>query len=209
MIISNSDFKVTTKSGHHYWKVMVICGICNKHYEMLRSNAKKKTSFKCRHCNNKLLFSGNKYGKGKTPSNFQIKCITPCEWCGKLHYKTKKQLQKRQHTWCGASCQVKWQHKYTDFNKGKNNPSYIHGERINGKLPNYGEGFTKLLKLEVKKRDKFQCQKCGLLCSGYNSKNLDVHHIDGDKFNNDFNNLKSLCKQCHTKTHWKDFNKGL
>ena len=41
------------------------------------------------------------------------------------------------------------------------------------------------------------CMVCGEF-DGF----FDVHHIDGDKTNNRFDNLVTLCHGCHTKIHW-------
>jgi len=51
----------------------------------------------------------------------------------------------------------------------------------------------------IKSRDNNTCQICGKNC--YRSKHAHVHHIDGDKNNNDQNNLILLCSTCHTKVH--------
>lgn len=40
-----------------------------------------------------------------------------------------------------------------------------------------------------------ECQKCG------SERNLDVHHIDENPFNNELENLKLLCRSCHIKEH--------
>ena len=39
------------------------------------------------------------------------------------------------------------------------------------------------------------CEVCG------STKNIDVHHIDGNPQNNDIMNLQRLCRSCHIKTH--------
>lgn len=53
------------------------------------------------------------------------------------------------------------------------------------------------------------CQKCGFL--PVHKSQLDVDHIDGDRFNNDPNNLQTLCANCHRlKTHLSgDSNSGI
>ena len=43
------------------------------------------------------------------------------------------------------------------------------------------------------KKDK--CEWCG------SKKNLCVHHIDGNRYNNDMNNLITICKRCHQTHH--------
>ena len=43
------------------------------------------------------------------------------------------------------------------------------------------------------KKDK--CEWCG------SKKNLCVHHIDGNRYNNDLTNLITVCKRCHQNHH--------
>lgn len=43
------------------------------------------------------------------------------------------------------------------------------------------------------KKDK--CEWCG------SKKNLCVHHIDGNRYNNDLSNLITVCKRCHQNHH--------
>ena len=50
----------------------------------------------------------------------------------------------------------------------------------------------------IRERDGRVCQICGVHESQLDRR-LDVHHIDGDKQNNDDHNLISLCRECHGK----------
>lgn len=104
---------------------------------------------------------------------------------------------------------------HKDFS-GENNPFYgkYHskefireqslrkgGSGIPGEYTEYGPEFTIELKAKIRKRDNYTCQECGKHESENNkNKNLEVHHIDSDKMNNDEENLISLCKSCHVKT---------
>lgn len=77
-------------------------------------------------------------------------------------------------------------------------PFYIDGRYKNdpnSEYNQYGGQFTKELKLEVRKRDNFQCQQCG------RKRSIICHHIDGNKLNNVKNNLIVLCRTCHGKYH--------
>jgi len=79
---------------------------------------------------------------------------------------------------------------------GENNPHYIDGKSC-GK---YTKTVHKL-KEEIRKRDNYTCQDCGIIqdvLKGWYKK-LDVHHIDGDDTNNDPENMISLCRNCHRK----------
>lgn len=46
----------------------------------------------------------------------------------------------------------------------------------------------------IRNRDR-ECKKCG------SKNNLEVHHIDYNKRNNDLKNLLLLCRKCHRKLH--------
>ena len=47
----------------------------------------------------------------------------------------------------------------------------------------------------VKDRDKWRCRKCG------KSGRLEVHHLDGNRDNDDFTNLVTWCVNCHVEHH--------
>jgi hypothetical protein len=64
----------------------------------------------------------------------------------------------------------------------------------------YPQTFTKPLKKRIKIRDNYTCQCC---YSGYSTENLDVHHIDRDMYNNEPENLVTVCKSCHKGIHGK------
>ena len=61
------------------------------------------------------------------------------------------------------------------------------------------------LKMQVFKRDGFQCQgkDCG------SAKNLIVHHLHyGERYHEDINDLVTLCQKCHDKAHEHDKEKS-
>ncbi|MBA7490697.1 hypothetical protein ES702_01238 [subsurface metagenome] len=64
--------------------------------------------------------------------------------------------------------------------KGKGNPNYKNGIRTG-----------KRMMLEIHRI----CEICN------SDKNLEVHHIDGNRNNNILDNLKVLCRSCHSKEH--------
>jgi len=105
----------------------------------------------------------------------------------KIHYITACYRNKR----C-ISCSLKKR-----FENPKNHPNYING----ASLEKYGKDFTPALKDQIRFKDRYKCQLCG--CPQIeNLKQLDVHHIDYDKKNNNINNLISLCVICHRKTNY-------
>lgn len=46
----------------------------------------------------------------------------------------------------------------------------------------------------------WKCESCGV-CLSRARNLLDVHHVNGDKRNNSDDNLRCLCKECHSKEH--------
>lgn len=66
------------------------------------------------------------------------------------------------------------------------------------KLLEYSKEFTEELKEKVRDLHNRKCDKC-YKHESEQSRKLDVHHIDGDKWNNDIKNLTSLCIACHSK----------
>jgi hypothetical protein len=156
----------------------------------------KKQKF-CKNCKKEINRNAKKYckscaKKGKLNSSYKHGkyCkISICIDCGK---ETKYSLAKR----C-SSCHI----KYININNLKrlSNPKN-HWNWQNGKsFEEYGKEFDNSLKEQVRFRDKYTCQECG--CSQLeNGRQLDCHHIDYNKKNNNLQNLLSLCMRCHRKT---------
>jgi len=65
----------------------------------------------------------------------------------------------------------------------------------------YGDEFNNRLREQIRERDSYVCQECGI-AQDQLDRRLAVHHIDYDKTNNDPNNLISLCQSCHSKTNF-------
>ncbi len=86
----------------------------------------------------------------------------------------------------------------TEFYQNPENTTNWQGGKS---FEEYGAGFDNALKEQVRFRDKYKCRECG--CSQVeNGKQLDCHHIDYNKKNNDINNLTALCIKCHRKTNY-------
>ena len=60
--------------------------------------------------------------------------------------------------------------------------------------------FNERLKDWIRRRDDRRCQRCKTH-SKHLTRDLCVHHIDGNHLNNDHDNLISLCGKCHGQTH--------
>ena len=58
----------------------------------------------------------------------------------------------------------------------------------------------KAIARKIRYRDGWTCQDCGEYRSNW-GKELHVHHADGNKLNNDWGNLITLCAPCHRDRH--------
>jgi 5-methylcytosine-specific restriction endonuclease McrA len=76
------------------------------------------------------------------------------------------------------------------FGKGKDNPNY---ERF-GTVMGY-KTLSKHLRKTI-----FNCQACGW---GDAPQVLEIHHMDRNPLNNNLNNVKLLCPNCHSIEHFK------
>ena len=137
---------------------------------------------------------------GKTfsvrPSSKQQFCNYKCaaKWLkGKNHHGYNLEERKRICENCGEEFVVSY----------KNCPQKFCSNECQGESwrlgDNYSDGYstawTEELKTEIRKRDYFVCQLCGL-------KGYIVHHIDYDKTNCKKDNLVTLCVSCHMKTNF-------
>jgi len=77
-------------------------------------------------------------------------------------------------------------------------PSVKRGKfRCDDALSDEGDKGFKLIKPFILKRDMNTCQYCGLKSSKYQ----EVHHLDDNHFNNDEDNLITICSLCHACFH--------
>ena len=86
--------------------------------------------------------------------------------------------------------------KLSKINSGENGNNWRGGKSFEP----YGLEFNDRLKEQIRKRDNYTCQECGVKQIELSYK-LNVHHIDYNKKNNIPENLISLCMSCHGKTH--------
>lgn len=78
--------------------------------------------------------------------------------------------------------------KMSEANRGENHYAWKGGVR---------EGYPKeynRVRDSVVQRDGEKCFLCGIPQS---VALLDVHHVDGDRYNNELSNLLTLCRKCH------------
>lgn len=85
--------------------------------------------------------------------------------------------------------------------KGRNNPAYKNGLT----LEIYPSEFNDRLKEQIRQRDGYTCQNCGIIKKEHLivfGRTLEVHHIDYNKHNCAKNNLITLCGSCNTRANF-------
>lgn len=60
----------------------------------------------------------------------------------------------------------------------------------------YGDIWTRKFRLKIRIRDNYTCQICKIE-GNKKPRDLHIHHIDDNKFNNSMKNLITLCPRCH------------
>ena len=109
--------------------------------------------------------------------NFCLNCGNPC------HIK-----------YCSTKCQQAYQSKkyIENWLNGKNNGMKGH------KYPRLSDNVRKYMLEQA----NYKCEKCGWdKINQYSEKSpLQIHHIDGDFFNNKRENLIVICPNCHSLT---------
>lgn len=85
------------------------------------------------------------------------------------------------------------------WNKGKKVP-IIPLDNILKKNTRFGSNRL-LNRLIQEGKKEYKCECCGI--SDWQNKKiiLQLHHIDGDHYNNEFSNLQILCPNCHSQTN--------
>lgn len=168
-----------------------------KHYTLEQKKTGKNSI--CKNCGKEFYVSGwqlkmgiGNYCSRKCYFAFGIKKIK-CNGCGKEFIARKSTLKHKRY------CSKKCSNKYV---RGEN-----AGKRWKGGIAKspYAQDWTKTLRLAIRQRDNFTCQKCGITEEEHIKKYnrvLSVNHIDYDKKNCDPKNLNTLCCYCNTQVNF-------
>jgi len=116
-----------------------------------------------------------------------------CDECGGIGY-VKKSSLSREKNYCSLSCQRKFMYR-----TGSNHPMYKGGDRISN-------GYRVILSKEHPHRDRdnyvsFHRMVVEKKIGRYLTKDEVIHHLDGDKLNNDLDNLFVCSKSQHRTLH--------
>ena len=104
----------------------------------------------------------------------------------------KKFEAKRKDTLRCPVCKKKHASYKTMLSRKKHHPEIEIGV---GSGNNYKNKHRPLGIQTYRRAKKTSCEWCG------SSKNLCVHHKDENRYNNDINNLITICKRCHQTHH--------
>lgn len=130
------------------------------------------------------------WGEELTPEEISIQLDLPAH---RIHY-----LMRRYVHWRGHSNAMKL--------RAKNHPETVprgansHSWKGGISYEPYPFEFNWELKQQIKERDNYTCQECGLTEAesiANDTQALPVHHIDYDKQNLSCNNLITLCMHCN------------
>ncbi len=166
------------------WNLIKLnCKTCGHFFWVFPARIRKGAKFCSNKCRMKNLSKINN-------KKMTIKCIV----CGKIKKVWPARVRVGQK-FCSYECMG-------IYRNGKNNPAWKGGTAYEP----YNKKFNNELKEQIRKRDNYQCQICGIMQNG---RTHPVHHIDYNKKNDCESNLKTLCNSCHNKTnshreYWMD-----
>jgi hypothetical protein len=194
------------KELHPRWKggeVTVECYICGTEKTVRRYRIMRSEKFFCSpECHSK--WKSEAYLGENNPFGYK-QIEVECEWCGEPTYKTPGRIERSNNDFCSPECTSAWQAKYQ---VGPNHHQWTGGRR------EYGPGWNPEKRRQVRKRDGFECQDCGLSQDRsleLYGRRLDVHHlVNPDKSINPVvynakRNLVTLCVSCHHKREGRRF----
>lgn len=149
----------------------------------------------CIVCGTKLTGKQRSYCSGKCKDMKRTQYHHVCEYCSKEFVNTEKHSR-----FCGHSCSAKSSMQFRDMS-GSNNPNWK--EERNG-VYSHEKGYRLLFKpghpLADKRGMVFEHRYIAYDIITF-PKEWVVHHIDGNKINNDPQNLLPMPRDKHTKLH--------
>ena len=172
-------------------KIMItfICEVCKKSFKWYPSLRRKYCSYKCTYIAKKSIAPWNKGLTKETDERVKLR--------GLKH----SQVMNRRIA-----------DGLITYNYGKDHHCWVGGVS----REEYPWYFTDKLKEEIRKRDNYECQNCGMIEEEYlivYGRKLDCHHIDYDKKNCNINNLITLCFSCNirannNRVYWEEYYRG-
>lgn len=154
-------------------------------------------TFVCLQCNTEVTKTYVKpswIAKGKAPKFCSKRCAqlaarrrvtVRCDWCMTPFESTLSHVARSPFNFCSRVCKDHAQ-------------AISGGEKFDEmRPPHYQDGISKYQDRAYEYYGT-KCTRCGY---DENKHALQVHHIDGDRSNNDLDNLEVLCANCHAIEH--------
>jgi hypothetical protein len=168
-----------------------VCGYCGK--PIIVTKRLKDVNFCSRACGAMYKSIHPTEAMKQRPLKRMNGKYMPCEQCGKLTYLHLARIErietrKVKHTFCSQSCVAIFHGHLRTGEKGGN---------WKGGISIYPRAFISIRKVALE-RDLSQCQG-----DGPHKGRLEVHHKDKNRYNNNLDNLITLCSKCHKKTFAK------
>lgn len=176
-------------SQYKFGRTDIACKYCNKIFNVEGKERNRKF------CSTKCL---GLYHTGKNSPCYKQKIEKICPVCNTKFHVTP--ALKNRSKYCSRECEWK---NYSIIYKGKNSWNWKGGLSFEP----YGIEFDNKLKNKIRNNFENKCVICG---NKDNYENLNIHHIDYNKLNNDKTNLIPLCRSHHLKTnsnriYWKQY----
>jgi len=170
-----------SRKCYHDWcdqRVTQVCQHCGAEFQIKRSEIAKGGG---KHCSPACY----------NATRAQQSATFVCEQCSKPFERPAHFLHWRTHRrkYCSIAC----------AGLARRLPDATHSE--------YNCEFTETLKEQIRQRDNYTCQLCGVHQTD-SRRAFTCHHVDYNKANNHPENLITLCDSCHGKTnynreHWR------
>jgi ribosomal protein S27E len=181
-------------SNHHrYNRVVVNCDYCGNELERLPGRVERHDNMYCDvECQSKYRKQEGMYEGEDNPvyNSTTLECVQ----CGD-EFTVPVSIADQGRKCCSKECGYEY---VSETYSGKNSWNYTGYDN-----ESYGDHWQET-RDEVRERDSYECQDCGVNESELD-RELDVHHIvplrkfDTPKEANVIDNLISLCQSCHSK----------
>jgi len=187
-------------------KIKANCAICGKVIYKLKNSNKKYCSVKCQRIGHSLFLKELYSIKENHPCYIDGRAskLNYCIDCGEeIHVGATR---------CKKCYKLYWEENILPYMKRPAGVEHSNWQGGISKEP-YPFEFDNELKEKIRKRDKYQCQICGITEEEHlilYGADLNIHHKDYNKKNIKEGNLTSLCNQCHGRTnfnrnYWKEY----
>lgn len=195
-------YEITTKDGYRIkatinhrflsesgeWKEVGNFGVGDK----IGVNGKTRPISECKRCGKIRLLRGDRSKYKGLCENCVVSVFHGCSLKG-----TEEEFQKRSNARKEYRNRKEIKEYYSKINSGENNPMW------RGDYANETTARQRNKDIYLWHRENHTCERCG-----ETEKRIEVHHKDGNPYNNDINNLEVLCTQCHNDEHKKRRAKG-